>query len=124
MAATLYREAVDNPGLDVWMEESEREELVAFSRYRLALTYLMMDEVSLAQTIRDELLSAQPDSIYAQVVAVLWDAYQREPSLQSACEEVGRFAASHPEAAEVLADFGYGNPTFTADEVCPIQLFQ
>jgi hypothetical protein len=124
MAATLYREAVDNPGLDVWMEESEREEIVAFSRYRLSLVCLITGEVELAEATRDELLSAQPNNIYAQVVAVLWDAYQRETNLRAACEEVGRFAASHPEAAEVLADHGYGNPTFTADEVCPIQLFQ
>jgi len=123
-AARLYREAVDNPGLEVWMEESEREKLVAFSRYRLSLIYLITGGIELAEATRDELLSAQPDNIYAQVVTLLWDAYQREPSLQSACEEVGRFAASHPEAAEVLADFGHGNPTFTADEVCPIQLFQ
>jgi len=124
MAATLYGEAVDNPGLEVWMDEGEREELVGFSRYRLSLIYLIAGEVELAEATRDELLMAQPDSIYAQVVAVLWDAYQRETNLRAAYEEVGRFATFHPETAEALTDYGYGNPTFTADEVCPIQLFQ
>jgi len=123
MAATLYREAIDNPSLDVWMEESEREGLVAFSRYRLSLTYLLLGKVELAQASLDELLLEQPDSLYAQVAQVLWDTYQRTGDLRAACEDVGTFAASHPETADVLTNYGYGNPTFTPEEVCPLDLF-
>jgi hypothetical protein len=122
-AALLYREAIDDDTLQIWMEEREREDLAAFSRYRLSLTYLLLGEVSLAQAARDELLIEQPDSVYAQVVTVLWDAYQRETNLRTACDEVGVFAALNPQVAEVLADYGYGNPTFTPEEVCPIDLF-
>jgi tetratricopeptide (TPR) repeat protein len=122
-AATLYREAIDNPSLDVWMEESEREGLVAFSRYRLSLTYLLLGKVELAQASLDELLLDQPDSLYAQVAGVLWSAFQRTGNLRAACEEVGAFAASNPETAEVLTDYGYGNPTFTPEEVCPLGQF-
>ena len=123
MAATLYREAIDNPSLDVWMEESEREALVAFSRYRLSLTYLVLGKVEMAQASLDELLLEQPDSLYAQVAGVLWSAFQRTANLRAACEEVGAFAASHPETAEVLTNYGYGNPTFTPEEVCPLDQF-
>jgi tetratricopeptide (TPR) repeat protein len=122
-AVALYREAIDNPNLDVWMEEGERVELAAFSRYRLTLTYLLLGEAASAQATRDELLGAQPDSIYAQVVSVFWDSYERDADLKMACEQVGEFAAAHPETVEVLADYGYGNPTFTPEEVCPIELF-
>jgi len=122
-AVALYREAIDDSDLDVWMDESEREELAAFSQYRLSLTYLVLGQVDLAQAARDELLVEQPANIYAQVVAVLWDAYLRETSLTTACGEVAAFAASHPQAVEVLADYGYGNPTFTPQEVCPIDMF-
>ncbi len=122
-AVALYREAIDDSDLDVWMDESEREELAAFSQYRLSLTYLVLGQVDLAQAARDELLVEQPANIYAQVVAVLWDAYLRETSLTTACGEVAAFAASHPQAVEVLAVYGYGNPTFTPQEVCPIDMF-
>ncbi len=122
-AAMLYREAIDDPDLDVWMDESEREGLVAFSRYRLSLTYLILGKVDLAQEPLDELLLEQPDNLYTQVAGVLWDAFQRTTDLRAACDEVGAFAASHPETAEVLADYGYGNPTFTPEEVCPLDLF-
>ncbi|HUW94527.1 MAG TPA: hypothetical protein VMW58_01960 [Anaerolineae bacterium] len=122
-AATLYREAIENPSLDVWMEDSEREALVAFSRYRLSLTYLVLGKVEMAQASLDELLLEQPDSLYAQVAGVLWSAFQRTANLRAACEEVGAFAASHPETAEVLTNYGYGNPTFTPEEVCPLDQF-
>ena len=122
-AVALYREAIDNPELDVWMEESERTELAAFSRYRLTLTYLLLGEAASAEETKDELLGVQPDNIYAQVVTVFWESYQRDADLEGACEQVGDFAAAHPETAEVLADYGYGNPTFTVEEVCPLQLF-
>jgi hypothetical protein len=122
-AALLYREAIEDHTLQIWMEEQEREELAAFSRYRLSLSYLLMGEVGLAQDAREELLSAQPSDIYAQVANVLWDAYEQDGDLGAACERVGQFAANHPETASVLANYGYGNPTFTPEEVCPIDLF-
>jgi len=122
-AASLYREAIDNPSLDVWMEESERAELTAFSRYRLSLTYLLIGEDALAEAANEELQSAQPDNIYSQVSGVLWQTYQQEGDLQAACQEVNDFAELHPEAVEVLADYGYSNPSFTAQDVCPQRLF-
>jgi hypothetical protein len=122
-AVALYREAIDNPDLDIWMDEGERDELAAFSRYRLTLAYLLLGEEASAQATRDELLGAQPDNIYAQVVNVFWEAYERDADLKVACEQVDEFAAAHPETVEVLADYGYGNPTFTPEEVCPIEFF-
>jgi hypothetical protein len=122
-AKALYREAIDSNYLVTWMEESEREELSAFSRYRLSLTYLILGDVDQARSVRDELLAEQPDNIYAQVVTTLWQAYEDGASLLDACKQVGFFAAEHPETAGVLSAYGYGNPSFTPEEVCPADLF-
>ncbi len=122
-AVALYREAIENPNLEIWIEETEREELIAFARYRLSFTYLLLDEVASAQSAQDELLTEQPENIYAQVMTVLWDAYLVDGDLTAACEAVGSFAALHPETADVLADYGYTNPTFTPEDVCPMTLF-
>jgi tetratricopeptide (TPR) repeat protein len=122
-AAALYREAIENPDLVTWMDESKREELTAFALYRLSLTYLLLGETGQAQLARDKLLTQHPEHIYAQVMGVLWDTYLMDDDLREACEAVGSFAAAHPETAEVLAEYGYGNPTFTPEEVCPITLF-
>jgi tetratricopeptide (TPR) repeat protein len=122
-AAELYQQAIENPNLEAWMGEYEREDLTAFSRYRLALTYLMIGDADAAKAVRDEVLKEQPDHIYAQVVTALWDAYLIDGDLRSACDEVAGFASEHPQTADVLANYGYGNPTFTPEEVCPISLF-
>ncbi len=122
-AAALYREAVDNPRLQTWMEPSERDDLAAFSRYRLCLTYLMMDEVTMAEAANEELQSAQPEHIYARVVAVLWSTYSSDRDLRAACQAVADFARLFPETAAVLDEYGYSNPAFTAEEVCPLELF-
>jgi len=121
-AITLYQEAINNPDLETWMEESKRGELTAFARYRLSLTYLLLGKLGEAQSARDGLLAEQPENIYAQVVTVLWNAYTIDEDLRTACEAVRGFADEHPETVEVLADYGYGNPTFTPEEVCPITL--
>ncbi len=105
------------------MEENERDQLASFSHYRLCLTYLLAGDIDSAQTVRDELLTQAPDSIYSQVVTILWDTYLRDGDLRTACEEVRAFAAAHPETADMLSDYGYGNPTFTSEEVCPLTLF-
>jgi len=122
-AGMLYEDAIQNPSLQIWMDENERDQLTSFSHYRLSLTHLLAGDIDSAQVVRDELLAQLPDSVYAQVVAVLWDAYLRDGDLRTACEEVGTFAAAHPETADMLSDYGYGNPTFTSEEVCPLTLF-
>ena len=122
-AGMLYEEAIQNPSLQIWMEENEREELTSFSRYRLSLTHLLAGDREEAQTVRDELLTQLPDGIYSQVVTILWETYLRDGDLRTACEAVGAFAAAHPETAGMLSDYGYGNPTFTSEEVCPLTLF-
>ncbi len=122
-AAKLYQQAIENPNLEAWMGEYEREDLTAFSRYRLSLTYLVIGDADAAKAVRDEMLKEQPDHIYAEVVTALWDAYLRDGDLRSACDEVRGFASEHPATADVLANYGYANPTFTTEEVCPISLF-
>lgn len=76
-----------------------------------------------AQSARDQLLTRQPDNIYSQVVTILWDSCLRDGHLRTARQAVRAFAAQQPQTADVLADYGYGNPTFTPEEVCPTTLF-
>ncbi len=92
-------------------------------RKQLRETQLLLGRMDGARSAKDELLSTQPDSLYAEVVTVLWDSYAIDGDLQNACQAVGSLAAQHPETADVLADYGYSNPTFTPAEVCPISLF-
>ena len=126
-AIALYQEAIDDADLRVWHEQveggqDERQDLVAFSRFRLALTYLLMNDPAGAETIAQALQQEQPDHVYNQATQVLLDHYTKEGTVVAACQAVTEFSYEFPETAEVLEDFGYTNPTFTVDQVCPAAL--
>ena len=48
------------------------------------------------------------------------NTYQQSGDPQVACKVVSVYAAVTPEVLEILADYGYANPTITAEDVCPI----
>ena len=126
-AIALYQEAIDDADLRVWHEQveggqDERQDLVAFSRFRLALTYLLMNDPASAEAIAQALQQEQPDHVYNQATQVLLDHYTKEGTVVAACQAVTEFSYEFPETAEVLEDFGYTNPTFTVDQVCPAAL--
>jgi len=121
-AIALYQEAISNPDLRVWKDEKERADLAAFSRFRLMLTYVLVKDETNAEAMAETLQSEQPDHIYTQVAQVFLDYYTKQNSITAACQAVKEFAYEHPETVDVLMDFGYTNPSFSPDEVCPIGL--
>jgi len=124
-AIALYQDAITSSKLRVWKEwieegKKERNDLVAFSRYRLMLTYALAKDEAKAKAILEDLERSQPEHIYTQVAQTFWKAYGERKDITAACLAVTEFAYQHPETVEVLLDFGYANPSFTPDEVCPI----
>jgi hypothetical protein len=119
-AISLYQEAIENTDLRTWKGPEERPDLVAFSRFRLALTYLLVKDEANADAMAQALQSQQPDHVYNQVTQVLLDYYTKEDTVTAACQAVTEFVYEHPEAVEVLNGFGYANPTFAPEQVCPI----
>ena len=55
---------------------------------------------------------------------VLWDSCLTGGDLRAACTADAGLAGQHAKTGDVLADYGYANPAFTPDEVCPVILFQ
>lgn len=116
----LYNEVISDGDLRTWKGPAEREDLVAFARYRLALIYLLVKDEANAEAMAQALQAEQPYHIYNQVTQVLLDYYYKEGSVLAACQAITEFAAEFPETTEVLNGFGYANPAFTPEEVCPI----
>ncbi|MCB0087533.1 MAG: VCBS repeat-containing protein, partial [Caldilineaceae bacterium] len=119
-ALALYDQAATDSELkSCWVRPDELTELRSFSLFRKALVEASMDNADgAAQTVAD--LSAQyPGSVYDQLTQAWYAEYQASGDLQSACAVATKFAEDNPEAWEMLADYGYTNPTFSAIEVCP-----
>lgn len=103
-----------------WTHENELDELRSFAFFRLAQIAAYTGESATAQTLVEQLADSYPSQPYAQVGRIWLDAYQASGDPVQACVLVTNFVTANPAAVEVLADYGYANPTFTADDVCPI----
>jgi hypothetical protein len=122
-AVTFYRKAVDDSALEAcWEHPNELTELRTFSAFRLAMAYAYQGDLANASATVADLETAYPSAIYAQIADVWWAAYQPTQDMAAACAAVSAFVSlpAHSEAFEMLVDYGYGNPSFTAADVCPI----
>lgn len=103
-----------------WTHNNELDELRSFAFFRLAQIAAYTGGSATAQTLVEQLADSYPSQPYAQVGRIWLDAYQASGDPVQACVLVTNFVTANPAAVEVLADYGYANPTFTADDVCPI----
>ena len=119
-AQWLYTDAVQNSNLQACgNRRDEVSELRSFALFRLALIAGYLSDQELAEARVQRLASMYNQQIYAEV-GVRWLAsYQQSGDAQKACETVYDFAAVNPEVVNILADYGYANPTFTVEDVCP-----
>ncbi|NLS75878.1 MAG: hypothetical protein GXY76_01320 [Chloroflexi bacterium] len=126
-AIALYQEAIDNQELRAWRDwdsegQKEKDDLRAFARYRLMVVYVLVNDLPNAEAVAIQMQDEQPDHVYTQVSQIFLDYYVKMGTVPAACRAVTAFAFENPEAAAVLADYGYANPSFTPEEVCPIGL--
>lgn len=109
-----------------WAVQVSRDEeehwFAALADWRLLLVELQLQNVSNAQTYYDHLLDNFPAGIAGHGVVVMaqrfWDSYAVHNDIALACAE----AIRAPEAQDVLDflnGFGYDNPTYTWDDLCP-----
>ena len=119
-AQWLYTDAVEGRNWQACGDRgNELSELRSFALFRLALIAGYESKPELAAARVERLASTYERQLYAEV-GVRWLAsYQQSGDAKTACEAVNNFAAANPEVVNILADFGYANPTFTADDVCP-----
>lgn len=117
-AITAYQAAIeDQKATACGTITAELATLRDFARFRLAIAQYgagsrAQAQVTLAQITTPNLRGA------AQAFS---NAYKSSGSIIQACREVGVYARAHPASYEFLADWGSANPTFTAEELCPLK---
>ena len=124
-AQWLYTEAVENRQLNAcWKRPNELSELRSFALFRLALTLGYQDQPQQAAEQVQRLQTQFGNQVYAGVARRWLNAYQQSGDPQTACKSLRIFAAVTPGVVDILADYGYANPTFAAEEVCPLLEFK
>lgn len=120
-AETLYTQATtDQKLVACGQRENEVAELQSFSLYRLALIAAYRGQPGVAADLIGTITSLYPGSVYDQVGQSWVAAYGQGGDIGAACTAVTQFAESNPEAVAVLGDYGYANPSFSAEEICPV----
>lgn len=118
-AQLLYTTAIENENLEAcWMRTDELAELRSFALFRLGLVAGYVGDPALAAAQVERLESDYPGQAYTAVARRWLDAYAQSGDPKAACLEVNESASG--EAVAVLADYGYANPTFTAEDICPV----
>lgn len=120
-AIALYTQAAEDDGLiKCWVRNDELAELRSFSLFRLAVIAGYSDDSATAAAQIADLTEQYPGSIYDDVGQVWLTSYDASGDAALACEEVAVYAEEDSAAWEMLADYGYTNPSFEAIDVCPI----
>jgi len=125
-ALDAYLRVRNSQTLKAWAAHVSRDEeehlFAALVDWRLLLLELRLQNSSNAQIYYDHLLDSFSPGTAGYAVAAMarrfGDSYSTRGDMALACAE----AIRTPEAQEILDflnSFGYGNPTYTWDDLCP-----
>jgi hypothetical protein len=124
-ALMLYNRVISDTTLEDWDDpQLEQAVINAFARYQMSVIYTLQDRDSFAGTILREMEAAYPPDSpqrgYFEMAAAYINAYQ-EGGAQAGCQAVQDFASGSPDLLDPLGPqtFGYGNPSFTLEDLCP-----
>jgi Tfp pilus assembly protein PilF len=98
--------------------------LTAFARFRLALAYALSDDRANAnQTLQTAIATDGKYSGWATAFSGAFQASKTPTSSAAAkegCVAAVKFSQQNPVLIEGLNQFGYANPTFKPEDICPI----
>lgn len=127
-AMVLYQRVMDDPSLDDWLDpEVERANLSAFAGYKMIVIHLIRGADNLAETTLNQLGKAfppeSPQSAYVEMASLFRTTHQ-EHGFEEACQQAMSYAENNPSVVTQPlgpAAFGYANPEFTPQDMCPAQ---
>lgn len=125
-ALDAYLRVRNSKTLQAWAVAVSRDEeehwFTALADWRLLLVELQVQNVPNAQTYYDELTDDFPLGTAGHAVTALaqrfWDSYTADGDMALACVEAIR-AYEAADVLDFLNSFGYANPVYTWDDLCP-----
>jgi hypothetical protein len=116
-ALIAYQSALDDKSLKAcWNITDEVATLRDFARFRLVVANVAAGKSKQAPAIKAQI---QNKALLGAANTFL-DSYKANGSIVQACRDTTTYAKKNPGAWSFLADWGYANPTFTPEELCPL----
>lgn len=119
-AQSLYRQALADNELVIWLDVSEQDYLRAFSLFRLAIIASYQYEPEIAQEIIGVLESAYASSVFAYLGRAWLELYEGLQDPVVACTAALAYVEANPATWRPFFAFGYANPGLAPTEVCPV----
>jgi hypothetical protein len=123
LALDLYRRVIMDETLHDWVDPpNERLVLDAYALFKQMLILIAAEDFQSAEAVLTEMRKEiSPDSrasSYLELAELTWDESQSQ-NLVALCKTIRSFAANHE--AEVLSPlyFGYANPSYGPEDICP-----
>jgi len=117
-AVKLYREAANSSDL-LEAEFGEPTELRSYARFRIGLALAQKGDSAAALTALDEAVAAEPDALHSQLAARFRQGYAKVKHVSPGCAAARDFVQANLDAFAALWDYGYANPEFDSDALCP-----
>jgi LysM repeat protein len=116
-AIKAYQAAIDDTTLTTCGTiKDELAVLRDFARFRLMLATIGNGKPAAAAKIVPDIKTPA----IAGAAKTFIDSDQANGSIVQACRDTTDYAIAHPESWNYLADWGYANPTFKAEDLCPL----
>ena len=124
-ARELYLRVIEDGSLLDWEESGARRmELAGYARFRMVLVSLIQGDASSAERAYDELRGSHPAGSpgagFAEMGAVFWEVWEETGKIEAGCAAARAFADAQPELVLQPLDYGYANPAYTAEDLCPL----
>jgi hypothetical protein len=119
-AEVAYATAVNDKNLKVWMEEkNERNELESYALFRAGLAVLLANGERVTAIGYLDRAKAYANTLHAQLAASFEAGYSAKSSISVGCAAVRDDIAANLSEYQQFWNFGYSNPEFNPDTVCP-----
>ena len=112
-----YEEILDNADLEACAFSEFPDELDVlrdFARFRLVVAHTAVEEPAEAAAARADITTPA----LAGAAGVFLTEYNDSNNLKQACAETAAFAEANPDSWNYLEDWGYANPSFSAEQLC------
>ena len=117
-AITAYQTALADQTLTAcWTLQNEVGMLRDYAQFRLVVAQVAGGEAALGEEAAGKINAAAVKGL----AQAFLKSYKASGSVIQACRDTTDYAKAHPDAWQFMADWGYANPTFTVDEVCPLK---
>lgn len=125
-ALTLYARVISDPDLMEWMNpQTERRTLAAYAYFKSVVVNQIVGDGLSAQERLEQAQSLYPQDaslhLFVEMAEIFHQNYGQENDEDGArrgCQAVREFADRNPQILTIF-DYGYGNPQYTADDICP-----